>query len=123
MVRAFICRRFDSIGLRLRSYKFRIFVVRFDVLRPVKEKWSIANIVEMTSKRIKFHFVSTQAKNDVWLEKKSSRIAPLHTHTTKPKPKAQSQKVSRPSASKSESKEIHDKQPLPALDPPEGSQQ
>jgi len=69
-----------------KSSEFKVGV-RFDVLRPVKEKWSIANVVEITSKKIKFHFVSTQAKNDVWLEKNSNRIAPLHTHTTKPKPR------------------------------------
>ena len=79
----------------------------------------MANIVEMTSKRIKFHFVSTQAKNDVWLEKKSTRIAPLHTHTTKPKPKAQTKpkssstvvpKESQVVSGKSESNAMHSKQ-------------
>ena len=39
----------------------------------------------MASDKTKFHFVKTQAKNDVWLEKSSIRIAPLHTHTKKPK--------------------------------------
>ena len=50
--------------------------------------------MEIASKKIKFHFVKTQAKNDVWLEKSSYRIAPLHTHTTKAKPKLQAKSQS-----------------------------
>lgn len=58
----------------------------------------------MTSKKIKFHFVSTQAKNDVWLEKKSNRIAPLHTHTTKPKPRPRPPKKPQQSDGEKDSK-------------------
>jgi hypothetical protein len=53
--------------------------------------------VDKTSKKIKFHFVKTQVKNDVWLEENSNRIALLHTHTTKPKPKPKLQTKSQSS--------------------------
>jgi hypothetical protein len=47
--------------------------------------------VDVAEKKIKFHFVKTQAKNDVWLEQNSNRIAALHSHTIKPKPQSKSQ--------------------------------
>jgi hypothetical protein len=73
------------------SHFFYLFSTagRFDILRPGKEKWGIANVVDVAvdSNKIQVHFVRTQSKNDIWLERNSERIAPLHTHTIKSKPK------------------------------------
>jgi len=75
---------FSNTSYNITEYKIG---TRFDVLRPGKEKWSIANVVDVAldSKKIKFHFVKTQSKNDVWLEEHSDRITPLHTHTSESK--------------------------------------
>jgi len=64
---------------------------RFDVLRPGKETWCVANIVDVDLElnKIKFHLVRTHSKSDIWLEEKSERIAPLYTHTIKSKSKQQ----------------------------------
>merc|ERR1712238_332313 len=64
---------------------------RFDVLRPGKETWCVANIVDtdLELNKIKFHLARTHSKSDIWLEEKSERIAPLYTHTIKSKSKPQ----------------------------------
>eukprot|EP00536_Pseudo-nitzschia_multiseries_P011871 jgi/Psemu1/260181/estExt_Genewise1Plus.C_4290011 len=92
------------------SYNITEFKIgtRFDVLRPGKEKWSVANVVDVASdsKKVKFHFVKTQTKNDVWLEEQSNRIAPLFTHTLQSKQRvpAKSQDPSTPEPECSEGK-------------------
>lgn len=65
---------------------------KFDVIRSGNEKWTVATVVEIKveggKKKVKFHFLKNQEKNDEWLEVDSPRIAELYTKTPRPIKKA-----------------------------------
>ena len=54
---------------------------KVDVYCKLSHAWTIGRIVDIKARRVKIHYLGWSHKLDIWRNKDSQHIAPLHTHT------------------------------------------